>query len=396
MKLRATLKTTNVMLDVPGTSFVEVVDHVLNLLLAAGELKLELLPRIRAIFLALESTSPGRDATESFATQPDSPLDPSALSSPGPPSPNVLPQSIGARVSTASPARDSSRPRVALATKASASHDALPSLPPLAISAAPPPPRPPEAPAPPVSPMGAAAAVAEAHDWYAMLTPNADEEALDLLLAHVTFVDSPLMAFVRCTQPIDASCELHTPVRYLFLLVGPEADMAVSAQIAHALAGIMLDEPFVAAVADAADATDVLAALDERLEAITILPHVHVRHVHNPPGPPPGGDRGQHPPGAVPPSRSATPTALHTTSVSSDMHSSDEAGCGESEEDEDEDEVVFADLEDHLRLTQALPQREPISHRAHYKSFGGGNASTHGGMHRRPSFADLLNTEAER
>ena len=39
---------------------------------------------------------------------------------------------------------------------------------------------------------------------FKMLEPDQDEEALDLLLAHVAFVDQPVMAFARLAAPIDA------------------------------------------------------------------------------------------------------------------------------------------------------------------------------------------------
>ena len=52
-------------------------------------------------------------------------------------------------------------------------------------------------------------------EFFRMLEPDKGEEALDLLLAHVAFVDAPVMAFVRLAVPIDAgewlACSsLHT------------------------------------------------------------------------------------------------------------------------------------------------------------------------------------------
>ena len=148
-----------------------------------------------------------------------------------------------------------------------------------------------------------------------MLAPDAEEEALDLLVAHVPFVSSPVMAFVRCENPVDAGCESHAPVRYLFLLIGPEEEHEASTRMAHALAGVMLDEPFVAAVADAQDADTFLRVFDRYLERVPILPHVHVPHVHGAGAN--GMGAGAHGPGGVascsvlPGAAAATAGGLH-------------------------------------------------------------------------------------
>lgn len=154
-----------------------------------------------------------------------------------------------------------------------------------------------------------------------MLAPDADEEALDLLIAHVPFVDKPAMAFVRCAEAIDAGCESHAPVRYLFLLIGPESDMAASAAMAHALAGVMLDEQLVAGIAEATNPHDFLHVLDQHLEHVAILPHVHMPHTHQAGH---GGGNVSH-------------GHAHSTSASSD--STDNA-----ESNDDEDEVVMAEV----------------------------------------------------
>ena len=115
-------------------------------------------------------------------------------------------------------------------------------------------------------------------DWFHMLKPEKGEEALDLIVAHVEFVSEAVMSFVRLATPIDSGLEGHAPVRYLFLLLGPEADAQRSMQLAHALGGLMLDESFVRHVKMSAKPEDFLAALDDHLEHVAILPHVHVPH----------------------------------------------------------------------------------------------------------------------
>ena len=52
----------------------------------------------------------------------------------------------------------------------------------------------------------------------ALLSPDADEEALELLVANVDFVTAPLMAFVRLHSPIQTAAEGRTPVRFLIVL----------------------------------------------------------------------------------------------------------------------------------------------------------------------------------
>ena len=51
------------------------------------------------------------------------------------------------------------------------------------------------------------------------LRPDADEEAFELLVAHVDFVTIPVMTFARLVRPIQTGCEGATPVRFLFLLL---------------------------------------------------------------------------------------------------------------------------------------------------------------------------------
>jgi Na+/H+ antiporter NhaA/mannitol/fructose-specific phosphotransferase system IIA component (Ntr-type) len=230
-------------------------------------------------------------------------------------------------------------------------------------------------------------------DWFSMLAPDADEEALDLLIAHVAFVTEPVVAFVRCAQSVDAGCESHVPVRYLFLLIGPEGEETHSIQMAHALAGMMLDEPFVAAVADCTDTSTFFAVFDHHLSSIAILPHVHAPHV---PGP-------------------ESPAAAHElTSLEGQGHrtapaSSESAQSSASEAEEpadqsdDEDDVILGNLEDHLRSTKGMPKvpkkgstpkgAERKSHRGADRNSAASHTAGPGadrGLARRPSFADIM------
>ena len=259
--------------DVPGSSFMAVIDQVLARLVIDGSLQMVDVPRVREHFerltnrqlssppmsplVAAKEKSPG--AKKPSAKSPDG-KSPGGKSQPeqsraaavtgGDASRTrlaVVPKGVGSR-GPGSPSRDST-------IAPSLSREGLPSLPPPAIDAkgfALPAPATgggggsgsPTLPAregtPPLSPFNE---VSETKNWFRMLEPEAEEEALDLLIAHVAFVDAPVMAFVRCAQPVDAGCESHAPVRYLFILIGPEQECDASTRMAHALAGVMLDEP---------------------------------------------------------------------------------------------------------------------------------------------------------
>ena len=339
--LRTALSKTNVLLDVPGSSFIEVVDHVLSHLVADGNLKEEDAPKVRE---ALQGLTAGGARSPSKSSPLKSPILPASMS-PKMPSPARPPQPPEADGGDAT-----STTRTRLAVLPSASRDVMPSLslPPAGKTAATPPQSPGERPAVlglPDSPSGDSTK----KDWYRMLEPEADEEALDLLIAHVAFVETPVMAFVRCVQSIDAGCESHAPVRYLFLLIGPESQMLRSTQMAHALAGVMLDEPFVAAVADSADAEGFLRVFDQHLSSIAILPHVHVPHIHNPAG----GASPSAAPSAALAAHAAHGGHHHHSAAASSVHSSSEHESIES--DDDEDEVIRGDLEDLLRSTKGMP-----------------------------------------
>lgn len=400
VQLRKAFCTTNVMIDVPGDDFIDVVDEVLRRLVSAGDLTTECSPRVRDALTRL-TLAGGLKSPLMTPTMPAA-VPPSAL----PLSPGLPASMLGD--GAVPPASPISRTRLAVVPKGlgalkglgASSREVLPALPPLDLDGFPPsidvaaanvePAHGGDASAPPVAPTSPSGTEeepspvprlpmspdgAEARQRHKMLAPDADEEALDLVLAHVAFVDKPIMAFVRCAHSIDAGCESHVPVRYLFLLIGPELTMQRSTQMAQALAGCFLDEPFVANVADSTDANSFLKVFDTYLEHVAILPHVHVPHASL-----------VSAPSGAPPHAIGAPNVPHSTSASESHYSSSEA----DPQSEDEDNVIIADLEDHLRSTKGLPERQRGN------SFHGG--SLHGemaGVQRRPSFADKLNTATE-
>ena len=354
--LRVALSATNVMLDVPGNTFSSVVDVVLTGLVAAGDLKKEVVPHVQEALRRLGDSASGSPMLK--VTSP-------ALRESSPPKADAtLALPVLSTTPLPAPALgESSRTRLACVS----SRDTLPALPPPpveVVAAEQGEDTPNKSPPAVQSPENG-----EAKNWCktangikparkgvggfdgsvslddpmrarsgceldprpladTMLAPEADgQEALDLLIAHVAFVDVPVMAFVRCAEAVDAGCESHAPVRYLFLLIGPESEMASSTAMAHALAGVMLDEQLVAGIAEATNPDDFLRVLDNHLEHVAILPHVHLPHTHHQAGHSSGNVSHGH---------------GHSTSASESSHPSSDNPSAES--DSDEDEVVLAEV----------------------------------------------------
>ena len=125
-----------------------------------------------------------------------------------------------------------------------------------------------------------------------------------IFIAHVAFADAPVMAFVRCAQLVDGmrvACAGALPVHPDWTRAGVDA----STRMAHALAGVMLDEPFVAAVADARPRPPMRSTHTSRTRPSS---HTCTPHVHDPRG----GWPVAHAPGAgaagqlLPPAHAAT------------------------------------------------------------------------------------------
>jgi len=400
IQLRAALGATNVMLDVPGKTFASVQEVVLNGLVATGKLKQEDVPRIQQALKKLGEETPGestafrrrRISREDYAPPRANALEKPAVEEGAKPADGrvelrrakqELPTTeVEPAASTRGPpnADGKSAGEGRRQARVSREHIALvpPQSPGKSKSSPPSSPKAPNSPeSAPNSPEKATNSPdsgglaspqsGEAKDWFAMLAPDADEEALDLLIAHVSFVDKPVMAFVRCAEAIDAGCESHAPVRYIFLLIGPENDMAASSAMAHALAGVMLDEQLVAGIAEATNPHDFLRVLDKHLEHVAILPHVHMSHTH----------QAGHGSGNVSHGHG------HSTSASSDSN---------AESNDDEDEVVMAEVEDHLRSTKGMTPLDPT--RKNGSAHGGSSWQREQKKQRRPSFADALTTEA--
>ena len=110
------------------------------------------------------------------------------------------------------------------------------------------------------------------------LSPDAEEEAFEMLVAHVEYVARPLMAFVRLATAIQTGIAKATPVRFLFVLLAPASAPADSEAMATAFGSIMLDEDFAAAVCSCASTATFHELLLRELDCVTIVPSSHIPH----------------------------------------------------------------------------------------------------------------------
>ena len=178
-----------------------------------------------------------------------------------------------------------------------------------------------ESPPPRIAGMKASTA---ADELFHMLDPEKGEEVSSLNVAHFPFLKSVAVAFGRLTAPIDAGCEEGAPVRFLALILTPEVMSRDAVKMAHALAGMMLDEHFVTKLYGAKGPVEILDALDRNLEAVHILPHVHKLPAADP----------------------------MTVETASELSFDEVIG-------EDEDDVLLAEMEERLRARKGLPARQP-------------------------------------
>jgi len=185
---------------------------------------------------------------------------------------------------------------------------------------------------------GFEASDAEADELFHMLDPEKGEEAASLLLAHLGFLTEPMVAFARLATPVDLGCEGQAPVRYLCLLLGPEAEAEGTSRMAHAFGSILSDEHAVAALNRASSPQALLDALNAHFEGLSILPHVF--------------------------SFSSAPR-LNGMPASGDPSRSSAASTSESgDESVDEDEVLLAEVEERIRARKGMrtrPQSRPMS-----------------------------------
>lgn len=88
------------------------------------------------------------------------------------------------------------------------------------------------------------------------------EEAVEMMIAHLEFLDSTVMAFARLKVPIAA--KHHTaPVRYVFLVLTNAEESKLAVKMAHAFAAVLVDSRFVTHISDASSAQGLLKVRKE-------------------------------------------------------------------------------------------------------------------------------------
>ncbi|XP_073986853.1 na[+]-driven anion exchanger 1 isoform X4 [Rhodnius prolixus] len=99
-------------------------------------------------------------------------------------------------------------------------------------------------------------------------------EASNILVGEVEFLDKPLSAFIRLNQGtyFGDLTEVPVPTRFLFVLLGPTGGISSFHEIGRAMATLMSDEVFHEVAYRARNRQHLLAAIDEFLDAVTVLP----------------------------------------------------------------------------------------------------------------------------
>ncbi|XP_054723273.1 LOW QUALITY PROTEIN: electroneutral sodium bicarbonate exchanger 1-like, partial [Uloborus diversus] len=99
-------------------------------------------------------------------------------------------------------------------------------------------------------------------------------EASNILVGEVDFLDRAVIAFVRLSQATNLGdlTEVPVPTRFLFILLGPSGNLGRYHEIGRAMATLMSDEVFHDVAYKAKSRQDLLAGVDEFLDAVTVLP----------------------------------------------------------------------------------------------------------------------------
>ncbi|KAI4465635.1 anion exchange protein [Holotrichia oblita] len=99
-------------------------------------------------------------------------------------------------------------------------------------------------------------------------------EASNILVGEVDFLDKAISAFVRLNKAtiVGDLTEVPVPTRFVFLLLGPPGTNLGYHEIGRAMATLMSDEVFHEVAYRARNRDHLLAAIDEFLDAVTVLP----------------------------------------------------------------------------------------------------------------------------
>ncbi|XP_059486038.1 electrogenic sodium bicarbonate cotransporter 1 isoform X3 [Neocloeon triangulifer] len=99
-------------------------------------------------------------------------------------------------------------------------------------------------------------------------------EASNVLVGEVDFLEKPLSAFIRLSQAtfMGDLTEVPVPTRFIFILLGPVGGSARFHEVGRSMATLMSDEIFHDVAYKARKREHLVTALDEFLDAVTVLP----------------------------------------------------------------------------------------------------------------------------
>lgn len=99
-------------------------------------------------------------------------------------------------------------------------------------------------------------------------------EADNILVGEVDFLERPISVFIRLRNAtmLGDLTEVPVPTRFLFILLGPQSKPNSFREIGRSLATIMSDEVFHDIAYKSKTREDLLAGIDEFLDAVTCLP----------------------------------------------------------------------------------------------------------------------------
>uniref|UniRef100_A0A8D8W5I7 Anion exchange protein n=1 Tax=Cacopsylla melanoneura TaxID=428564 RepID=A0A8D8W5I7_9HEMI len=98
-------------------------------------------------------------------------------------------------------------------------------------------------------------------------------EAANILVGELNFIDKTLSGFIRLKEAVFLGdlTEVSLPSRFIFILLGPSGTTDLH-EVGRAMATLMSDEVFHEVAYKARNRTHLLAAMDEFLDAVTVLP----------------------------------------------------------------------------------------------------------------------------
>lgn len=117
----------------------------------------------------------------------------------------------------------------------------------------------------------------DSSEEFALMLGEELEEAADILVGGVEWLEEDIVCFVRLKEPIDMRLERKAAARFFCLIIGPpkDRDCVRHREMAEALASMLQDEEVVEACFSAVNGRDVLDAFDMRMHKLTLLPHIH-------------------------------------------------------------------------------------------------------------------------